>query len=97
MVLSAPVRPPTASASASTQDAVSSEPATSKPLPPVPAPGSPRRYTRGFVPPALAMNENGYPVLEKPSKREQKQKEAEKAKKDKTVKRAVEKALRKFF
>lgn len=96
---------PTASASAS--DAVSSKPATSKPLPPAPSPGSPRRYTRGFVPPPMAMNDNGYPLLEKPSKREQQQKETEKAKKvkkDKIVKRtqsqkvrAVERALRKLF
>jgi hypothetical protein len=101
---------PTASASASTPDAVSSQPATSKPLPPVPSPGSPRRYTRGFVPPALAMNDNGYPILEKPSRREQQQKAAEKAKKEKKKKeeksvkrtqsqkvRAVERALRKLF
>jgi len=97
---------PTASASASASDAATSKPATSKPLPPVPAPGSPRRYTRGFVPSALAMNDNGYPLLEKPSRREQqeKEKEVEKAKKEKSGKRsqiekvrAVEKALRKFF
>jgi hypothetical protein len=97
---------PTASAFAS--DVVGSQPATSKPLPPVPSPGSPRRYTRGFVPPALAMNDNGYPMLEKLSRGEQQQqqqqKEAEKAKKEKSVKRtksqkvrAVEKALRKLF
>lgn len=84
-------------------NALSSGPATSKPLPPVPAPGSPRRYTCGFVPTALAMNENGYPILEKPSKHER-AKESEKAKKEKSVKRsksqkvrAVEKALRKLF
>jgi hypothetical protein len=102
---------PTASASAAASDAVSSTPATSEPLPPVPSPGSPRRYTRGFVPPALAMNDNGYPILEKPSRREQQQKAAEKAKKEKKKKekkksvkrtqsqkvRAVERALRKLF
>lgn len=98
---------PTASAPAPApapaSNVVSSRPATSKPLPPVPAPGSPRRYTRGFVPSALAMNENGYPILDKPSKHE-KAKESEKAKKGKSVKRsksqkvrAVEKALRKLF
>lgn len=84
-------------------NAVSSNPASSKPLPPVPAPGSPRRYTSGFVPPALVMNENGYPMLEKPPRREQQKKESEKVK-EKSVKRtqsqkmrAVEKALRKLF
>lgn len=97
---------PTAAAPApvSAPNAVSSMPATSKPLPPVPAPGSPRRYTRGFVPGALAMNENGYPILEKPSTREQQKRDSERAKKEKSVKRtksqkvrAVEKALRKLF
>lgn len=97
---------PTASASASAAAAVSSQPGTtSKPLPPVPAPGSPRRFTRGFVPPALAMNDNGYPLLEKASRSaEQQEKEAEKERKEKSGKRsqiqkvrAVEKALRKFF
>lgn len=96
---------PTASASAAAA-VVSVQPATFKPLPPVPAPGSPRRYTRGFVPQALAMNDNGYPMMEKLSRREQqeKEKEAERVKKEKSGNRsqiekvrAVEKALRKFF
>ena len=91
-----------APAPAPASNAASSSLATSKPLPPVPSPGSPRRYTRGFVPPAVPMNDN-YPMFEKPSRSEQ-QKENEKAKKEKSVKRtksqkvrAVEKALRKLF
>ena len=98
------VAPAPAPAPAPASNAVSSRIVTSKPLPPVPSPGSPRRYTRGFVPPFLSMNDNGYPIFEQPSRSEQQKKEREKAKKEKTVKRtksqkvrAVEKALRKLF
>ena len=87
-------------------EAVSSKPETSKPLPPVPAPGSPRRYTQGFVPPVLAMNDNGYPMFDTPARREQQQQkqDSEQTKKEKSVKRsashkarAVDRALRKLY
>lgn len=98
------VAPAPAPAPAPAANAVSSSLATSKPLPPVPSPGSPRRYTRGFVPPALSMNDNGYPIFEQPPRSQQQKREGEKAKKEKSVKRtksqkvrAVEKALRKLF
>jgi hypothetical protein len=82
-------------------------PETSKPLPPVPAPGSPRRYTQGFVPPVLAMNDNDYFMFDRPARREQQQQQkqdSEQTEKGKCVKRsashkarAVDRALRKLY
>lgn len=80
-------------------DAASSNPDTCKPLPPVPAPGSPRRYTRGYVPAALPMNDNGYPMFESSSRREQREQreESEKAKKVKSAKGSMSQRAGEFF
>ena len=43
------------------------KPCTSKPLPPIPAPTSPRRFTYGIVPAGLQKDENGYSLPKKPS------------------------------
>ena len=83
---------------ARTPEAVISEPVTDKPLPPVPAPDSPRRHTRGdLVPPALAMNDNGYPILERPSRSDQQPKQrSEKVKKEMGPKRTKSQTIRAF-
>lgn len=47
---------------------------TSKPLPALPSPSSPRRFTQVVKPETLAMNENGYPFLGEASKQKQKPK-----------------------
>lgn len=41
------------------------KPCTSKPLPALPAPGSPRRFTYGIVPAALQKDKKGYPLPKK--------------------------------
>lgn len=38
---------------------------TSKPLPPIPGPSDPRRFTGGIVPESIRMNSNGYPMIGK--------------------------------
>lgn len=67
----------------------------SKPLPALPSPGSPRRFTRGIVPAKVPSNNNSYPVVGESSKT--KAKTTVKEKKAKRTVRAVEKALNKLL
>jgi hypothetical protein len=49
---------------------------TSKPLPPLPSPSSPRRFTQGFVPAVVPMGDGRYPTLEQPARAEKKERQA---------------------
>lgn len=71
----------------------------SKPLPPLPAPHSPRRFTQMVAPATLPMNEHGYPVLAESKKKQKKSEKKEESAKlgRKRTARAVEKVLQKLM